>query len=298
MKIGMSSYCLTPTMANGSKSVYDVIDWAADHGCEHIEFVPFYLPFVDEEKMCLNEELIDSVVAKCAERGLEISTYSVGADFLVESDEERKLQIERVKLHIDAAARLGIKLMRHDIAGWNRTPEQNTPENFYRELPIMAACARECYDYAAKYGITTTIENHGVFCNGSDRLVRLIQEIDRPGISMTLDIGNFLCVDEFPFAAVQKCIKYAKVIHFKDFYIRKREQLPDCNVGGWLTSRGGQALRGSIVGQGDIDIWQIARIIKDSGYDGYISVEFEGMEESELGTSISLDMARAILAQA
>lgn len=304
MKIGMSSYCLTPAMASGKKTVYDVIDWAADHDCEHIEFVPFHLPFVDEEKMCLNPELIDSVREKCVERGIEISTYSVNADLIAPTEEERRLEIARVKLHIDAAARLGIKLMRHDIAGFRRPFESNTAENFSKELPLMVAGARELYDYAEQFGITTTLENHGFFCNGSDRLIRLIQEIDRPNISMTLDVGNFLCVDEYEFAAVKKCIKYAKIIHFKDFYIRDKSKLPgqtemfNCDCGSWFETLGGKMLRGSIVGQGDLDIWEIARIIKSSGFDGYVSVEFEGMEECEQGTRISLDMARAILALA
>ncbi len=304
MKIGMSSYCLTPAMAAGRKSVYDVIDWAADHGCEHIEFVPFYLPFVDEEKGALDTGLIDSVREKCAERSLEISTYSVNADLINPDPAERRREIERVKLHIDTAARLGIKLMRHDIAGFRRPFETNTAENFERELPLMVEGARELYDYAASLGVTTTLENHGFFCNGSDRLIRLIREIDRPNISMTLDVGNFLCVDEYEYAAVKKCIKYAKIIHFKDFYIREKSKLPgqtemfNCDCGSWFETLGGRMLRGSIVGQGDLDIWEIARIIKGSGFDGYVSVEFEGMEECEQGTRISLDMARAILALA
>ena len=56
-------------------------------------------------------------------------------------------------------------------------------------------------------------------------------------------------------------------------------------------------LRGSILGQGDLDIWEILRVIKASGFDGYMSLEFEGMEVCEQGTEISLAMARAIWAQ-
>jgi hypothetical protein len=76
----MSSYCLTPAMKEGRKTIYDVIDFAVENGCEHIEFVPFYLPFVDEEKKVLNYSLIDSVRDKCRSVNLEISTYSVNAD--------------------------------------------------------------------------------------------------------------------------------------------------------------------------------------------------------------------------
>ena len=38
-------------------------------------------------------------------------------------------------------------------------------------------------------------------------------------------------------------------------------------------------------------------MIKHSGFDGYISLEFEGMEPSEQGTEIGLSMARSILSR-
>ena len=47
-------------------------------------------------------------------------------------------------------------------------------------------------------------------------------------------------------------------------------------------------LRGSILGQGDIDVSEILRLIKHSGFDGYISLEFEGMEPGERATAIGL----------
>ena len=103
MKLGISSYCLAPYMATGQMTIFDVIDWAKDHDCEHIEFVPFYLPFVDEQNHCLNTELIDKVREHCKKVGLEISTYSVNADLLKTDPAERQAEIDRVKLHIDAA---------------------------------------------------------------------------------------------------------------------------------------------------------------------------------------------------
>ena len=48
MKKGISSYCLSPAMKKGA-SIYEVIDFAKSIGCEHIEFVPFYTPFVLEK---------------------------------------------------------------------------------------------------------------------------------------------------------------------------------------------------------------------------------------------------------
>ena len=52
----------------------------------------------------------------------------------------------------------------------------------------------------------------------------------------------------------------------------------NCDNGSWFETMGGKMLRGSILGQGDMDVWEILRLIKHSGFDGYISLEFEGME--------------------
>lgn len=304
MKLGMSSYCLTPAMKAGRKTIYDVIDFAAEKGCEHIEFVPFYLPFVDEESKKLNYPLIDSVRDKCRSVNLEISTYSVNADIINQDPKVRESEMERIKLHIQAASRLGISRMRHDIASFRRPFSTNTLRNFEKEFPLMVENSRILCDYAAFYGIHTTLENHGFFCNGSDRILRILEAVNRPSMRLTLDVGNFLCVDEYSEGAVKKCLPYTEIIHLKDFYIRDKSKLPgqtemfNCDNGSWFETLGGKMLRGSILGQGDLDIWTIVKMIKNSGFDGYVSLEFEGMEVCEQATEISLNMARGIFQQA
>lgn len=303
MKKGISSYCLSPAMSKGA-SIFEVIDFAKGIGCEHIEFVPFYTPFVIEKEGRIDNDYIDAVRKKCEESELTISTYSVNADLLSPDKNAREAEIARVKLHIDAAERLGLKWMRHDIASFRRPFSSNTPENFEKELPLMIEGVRTLYAYAAERGITTTLENHGFFCNGADRLIRIINAADCPNLKMTLDIGNFLCVDDDPVAAVKKCLSYAAIIHFKDFYVRKKDRLPgqtemfNCNNGSWFETLSGRMLRGSILGQGDLDIPEIVRLIKTSDFDGYLSLEFEGMEECHVGTEISFAMTKALFENA
>lgn len=294
MKLGVSTYSLLNALRSGEMTVLDVIQWIADHGGEHVEIVPFGFTLVD------NPDLIDAVRNKAEEVGIDISNYAILADFLKDDKEAFEAEIERVKREVDVAHRLGVKLMRHDVASFRRPLEKSTIIDFERELPRMVEACRRIADYAAQYGITTTVENHGFFVNGSDRVIRLIHEVDRPNYRMTLDTGNFWCMDEDPVVGAKKTISYAVMVHLKDFYHRRarsfaREgELFRCDSGTWFKTYSGDLLRGAIVGDGDIDLFEVMAVIKHSGYDGYISIEFEGQEECRAGTRIGLENARRI----
>jgi sugar phosphate isomerase/epimerase len=298
MIFGISCYCLDPVMAAGEMSPEALAAYVAEIGCEHMELVPFSLPFVTSDG--LNSSLIQRVKRAFREVGIPLSAYSLNADLLMPDLEARNAEIERVKKHMQAAAELGIPLMRHDIASFRRPFSKNTQERFEEELPLMVEGSRLLFDYAASLGLLVTLENHGFFCNGSDRMLRLLEAIDRPGLGMTLDVGNFLCVDENPSEAVRACAPYAKMVHFKDFYLREKSRLPgqsglfDCNMGSWFETMGGKLLRGAITGQGDMDLFSIADILLKAGFNGPVSVEFEGMEECKKGTQISFAMTQAI----
>lgn len=284
MKLGMSSYSLIGAMRTGEMTILDVIQWTADHGGEHIEIVPIGFTLDD------NPGLVEDIVNKADEVGIDISNYAIGANFLAESEAALAAEIGRVKKEVDVANQLGVKLMRHDIA--YRPPSDISIRNFEQDLPQLVDACREIADYALQYGITTSIENHGFHVQASDRVQRVIELVDRPNFRTTLDTGNFLCVDENPITAVQKNLPYASMVHMKDFYVRPGHSYDPGE--GWFRSAGGAYLRGAVTGQGDIDMEEIIRLVKHSGYDGYISIEFEGMEESKTGAKISLDNVRRL----
>jgi sugar phosphate isomerase/epimerase len=85
------------------------------------------------------------------------------------------------------------------------------------------------------------------------------------------------------------------MVHLKDFYYRSSRVNPG---EGWFPTSHGNFLRGAIVGNGDIEMLEVIRLIRQSGYDGYISIEFEGMEDCLTGTRIGLENARRMWEQA
>lgn len=281
MKIGVSTYSLFQALKSGELDIFGVIDWIADQGGEHVEIVPLGY------NLAGNFELADQIRLKAQSRGLEISNYAIGANFLTDSEETYEREIERVKGEVDIAAGLGAKKMRHDVA----QSADRSIANFNKQLERMAESCRKIADYASQFDIVTSVENHGYFVQHSDRVQALIHAVGRPNFQTTLDVGNFMCVDEDPVSAVKNNISYASMVHVKDFYLRPSYQNPGA---GWFQTLQGNHLRGAIVGHGDIDMREVLRVIKSSGYDGFISLEFEGMEECKTGTMLGLQTIKRL----
>ena len=61
---------------------------------------------------------------------------------------------------------------------------------------------------------------------------------------------------------------------------------------GWFVTPTPLALRGAIPGHGVIDIPAQLRLLKKAQYDGYLSLEFEGMEEPSGALRLGLDYLR------
>ncbi|SFE03708.1 Sugar phosphate isomerase/epimerase [Paenibacillus catalpae] len=281
MKFGVSTYSYYQALQSGEMDVLGVIDTVAEIGGEHVEIVPLGFNLTE------NPQLIEDVRRRAEEKGIILSNYLIGANFAGKSEAEYEREIERVKREVDIAAKLGVLLMRHDVAS---SPDTSI-RHFNNELPKLAEACRRIADYAAAKGITTSVENHGYFLQASDRVQTLIHATDRTNFRTTLDIGNFLCVDENPASGVSNNIAYASMVHIKDFYVRH----PESNLGeGWFRSANGNYLRGAIVGHGDIDMRRVLGIVKQSGYDGYISVEFEGLEPCRFAVQQGLNQLKKI----
>lgn len=281
MKLGISTYSLYGALQRGEMTIQDVIVFIASLGAEHAEIVPLGFNLTE------NPELIEEIKKQAQKSGIELSNYAVGANFSGLDDEQFEQEIARLKREVDIAAALGVKKMRHDVA----SSQNLSISNFLMELPRLAKACQIIADYAAPYGITTSVENHGYYIQDSDRVQALIEVVDRPNFKTTLDIGNFLCVDENPYAAVLNNIGLASMVHIKDFYYRPATDNPG---EGWFKSKSGNWLRGAIVGHGDIAIPQVLGLVKDSGYDDFISIEFEGLEDCRLGTRLGFEFVKRV----
>jgi sugar phosphate isomerase/epimerase len=284
MKLGLSSYSLVKAMKSGEMTILDAIEWTAENGGEHIELTPKSFGMQGNDL-----QLIESICAKARQTGIEISNYAIAANFLQPDDEQYEAEIARVMMQVDIAHAFGVKRMRHDVA--KRPIPEATLIRFQHDVDRLADACRRIANYAAKYEITTSIENHGFYIQGSDRVLALVDAVGSDNFRVTMDIGNVMCVDEDSVVATRKMLPMVSMVHLKDFYLRPAHRDPG---EGWFKTAGGNYLRGAIVGQGDVDMWSVIKTVKDSGYTGYISIEFEGLEDCRFGSRAGLANARRI----
>ncbi len=281
MKIGVSSYSYSRLVKNGTMKQLEVIAKAKEMGFEVIEFSTFAAP--EGETLPKFAEKLRKEADKV---GLPIANYTIGADFLGGSGGDLKAEIARVKAEVDIAEILGAPGMRHDATGGYPAGHVG-PRNFDSAVARLAEGCRAVTEYAAGKKIKTMVENHGYFCQDSERVEKLVSAVAHPNFGVLIDLGNFACADENSDTAAGRLAPYVFHAHAKDFH--KRSGVLPAPGEGWFVSRGGNFLRGAIIGHGDVQLVPGLRALKRAGFDGVLSIEFEGMEDVLTGIRIGRD---------
>ena len=269
MKFSVSSYSFQKLLNNGTYTQRELISLCREMGFDGIE----YIDLMPEDGMS-DLEYAAVLKAEAEKEGIEIVNYTIGADFLKKGLEA---EVERLYGQVDVAKALGAAGMRHDATGGFDGVEAKY-KSFDSALPILAEGCRRVTEYAAEKGIATMVENHGFFCQESQRVERLVNAVNHPNFGLLVDMGNFMCADDEPAAAVGRVAPYAKHVHAKDFIFKPGNGPKPGD--GFFQTRGGNYLRGTVVGHGAVPVYQCLHTLIRSGYDGFVSIEFEGVEDN------------------
>ena len=281
MKYTVTSYSFTQYVKAGKLTWKDCIAKAKELGFDAIEFTNS--PFENaEDPLAVAKELRDE-----ADRlGMAVSNLAVGADLLAEDG------VEKVCRYVDIAEILGAPTLRHDVAKGFKNP---TFKGYDSVLPQLADACRKITEYAVQKGIRTMTENHGFFSQDSLRVEKLINTVAHENFGQLVDLGNFMCADEDPVTAVGRCAPYAFYVHAKDFIFKSGQ---DPHPGdGWITTRAGNLIRGTVIGHGVVPIVQDLRALKRVKYDGWIAIEFEGMEDCVKAVQLGLNNLKKYVAE-
>lgn len=288
MQIGVSSYSFSRLVRSGALRQIDVVAKAKAMGFDAIEFSTLAVP-EGETTASLARQLAEE-----ADRvGIPIVNYTIAADFLNGSSGDLDAEIARLQEEVRIAEILGVPGMRHDAtSGFG--PQTQGARDFAAALPRLVEGCLGVTRFAEQHGIRTMVENHGYFCQDSDRVESLVCAVNHSNFGVLVDMGNFICVDEDPGRAIGRLMPYAFHVHAKDFHLKSGDQ-PWPGTG-WALSRGGNFWRGAMIGHGDVPITTCLRVMHKAGYDGVLSIEFEGLEEPLTGIELGLQNLRRLVA--
>ncbi len=169
---------------------------------------------------------------------------------------ERAVRLKAADAHrkwVDVAAELGCLGIRTNMHG---EKQPSTPAELDRFLEYCAESFSRLAQYAQAAGLNLMIENHGGISSDPDILVRLIKLVSQPNLGLLPDFGNFPTQTD-RYEAIRKMMPYAKGVSFKCF---------DFGPDGKETA---------------FDMDRVMKIVLDSGYHGWIGIEYEGNRLTE-----------------
>jgi len=269
-KIAISSYSFQRfgegPEGSASPTVESMIDQCVTYGVDGIEFLVEHLARSDK----LNPAALHDLKQYLAIRGISPVTIAASHNPVQTTPELRKDELGKLLKTVDHAYELGAPFVRAHGGRWNTLSSfHEMLENDGEEPPKEGFTIDQGYDwaidalteaaaYAGERGVTLVLENHWGLTGTADGCMRIHDAVDSPWLKYVLDTGNFL--------------------HRPDQYAEMARFLPDLAVLHAKVYAGG-----GLLVEADLDYRRIVGMLEDSGFSGYISIEFEGKAPPEQG---------------
>lgn len=273
MKLSVSAWSLEKKLFNNEITLFDFIEFCKENNVEHVELLDCF--WKEESDIVKVNDLLRKY-------GMKVSAYSIGNDFVQSDVLERKKQIDSVKKGVDIACKLNTDKLRI----FSGDVKVGITYDYAKEW--IVECLKECVTYAEKKGITLVLENHGMLAGKSNQIKNIIEEVDSKYLMSNADVGNFLLVNENPYDAIKALNGYIGFIHLKDL------KAVDKNETGY-NSLNGLKYQGTVLGKGDVPMKEIVNYLSDNGYNGFLSIEYEGNGDPIKDTAESIKFAKSLL---
>ena len=277
MKLSLSMWSVVESVQAGHMNLASFIDFAARQQVEGVELLDY---FWKDEK-----DELPQVKQQMADAGLKLAVYSIGNDFFQPETDARAKELAQLMHGVDVANQLGVGLMR--VFSGSFREGYTLEQGMGWILDGLSAGA----EYARQHGVTLALENHGLMAGRSDQVRTIIEKVNSPALRANLDTGNFLLVGQNPVDAAQELAPLVALVHLKDF----RKARPD-ETTQVFKGLDGVSYTGTVTGEGMVDLPRVVGILRTAGYNGWLSLEFEGSDDPiSIGVPQSLEAARKLL---
>ena len=166
--------------------------------------------------------------------------------------QQPRQSIDTVKRYVDIAHQLGAPRVR--VFG-GATPEGMS---FDEVVQQVSEDLRTCAEYAQSAGVTIVLETHDAFTS-SAKVQRVLKEADHPRARALWDLHHpYAAEGETPKDSVHYLLNYIDYTHVKDSVLGEDGKR-----------------RYVLTGEGDVPLPTMVNILREIGYDGYLSFEWE-----------------------
>lgn len=258
-EISLAQWSLHKSLFSKKISTLDFPGLAKNtYGIDVVEYVNQFFADKANDKTYLSE-----LLKRCNDTGVKNHLIMIdGEGGLADLDDnKRTTAIENHYKWVDAAKFLGCKTIRVNAFG------VGSREDVHKAAVDGLSRLGE---YAKKEGLNVIVENHGGYTSDGGWIVGVMKEINMPNVGLLPDFGNFCVKREGGDLYNGKCIEQY------DQYVGVEEMMP--------FSKGVSAktfnfdLHGNAI---ETDYYKMMKIIKNSGFKGYMGIEYEGEILSE-----------------
>jgi sugar phosphate isomerase/epimerase len=240
-----------------SMTLDDFVEKAVEWEVDAVELTSYYFP------PDFTPAYVAGLKRHCHLAGVDVSTTPIRNTFTHPAGKEREKEIAHVKRWLDVAAELGSPAIRI-FAG---DAQKGQPEAEARRNCVESIEA--CADHAARRGVLMALENHGGVVAEPDGLLEIVRAVKSDWFGVNLDTGNFHGED--PYADLARCVPYAVTAQVKVE----------------MQAKGGP--------KQEADFGRLVRMLKDAGYRGYVTLEYEAAEAPLTAIPRYLERLRALL---
>lgn len=277
--IVLSTYSLWRFRNDDLRDFHKCIDLADEYGFDGVELLLYQL----QQNEMLSHSKMMSYKRHALRLGLPLVGLSTHQGFVTPDREKRKENIDRTIGQIEIAYQFGIPVMRVNTGTWGTSGSfdelmanrgiESPLEGYTDEdaFPWVIEALEKCLPTAEKCGVVLALENHWGLGLTPEGILRIVNAIDSPWLQICTDTGNFL---DDPYDRLEKIAPQTIFVQAKTYY----------GGGQWYTL--------------DLDYDRIGDILRKHDYRGYISLEFEGMEDYQTAIPQSLALLRKAFARA
>ncbi|MEM4407587.1 MAG: sugar phosphate isomerase/epimerase family protein [Candidatus Caldarchaeum sp.] len=281
-KLALSMWSYVRAWRRGDIDIPGFLEVAKGMGIAGVELLDVF--FADDAKWMAQTK---EVAHLARSMGMQLPIFSVSNDFTEEGKESYTRNLEKVQKGIERAVLLGAEVVRVFAGGGENVQDHQVA--YARVVEGLSSAS----EYAKSRGVRLALENHGRFAGRGDQVITLIREVRAKTRTATLgsnpDPANFLLADEEPHSGVSMVAPVAYMAHLKDFAPAHEDK------GHVFISMEGKRYVGVPLGDGIVPLRKCLQTLREAGFRGWVSVEYEAEEDERTGIPKSLAVARNIL---